>query len=723
MGKETKILIVFFSLMLLSAFKTFAQPVWVNGTPSVVLTGPLSITLNYGINMTGTVYIIVYNFNNTEVLSSSTVRNRAILGQSGNLVEARVISVRKADIGKTLQVILEVNNPDQIHTIYIVAADSKGKLQLIPVRLNATTLPCPLADAGQGGNECDLNFILNAVPKLGTGIWTRVSGPGNASFAPNANAPNATVTVTVYGTYVFRWTENQGVCRSSDEITVIFTRPPVSNAGSGGNTCGLDFHLGAVTGSVDIHGTWIMKSGSGNAIFSPGPDNPAAVVAVSEFGRKVFTWIVSNGFCSDSSDVTVDFIQPPEANAGKSENNCGREYFLRAVPSVGTGTWTRVSGPGNASFSPDNHDPMAKVTVTAFGTYVFRWTEVNGQCSSSATVTIGFFEQVAANAGNGGDECDLNFRLNAVPGAGTGTWSLVNGPGNATFSPDPHQYNATVTVTVPGAYDFEWREVSSNCSSGDIIRVTFHPLPYVSAGSDASVCTGNSVRLYGQGNGTLLWNPAGSLSNPSVADPIASPSSTTTYTLTLTDQWGCRNTDQITVTVIEKPVADAGPDQILEYVFGTVLSASKVQNNQTGEWQIIRGSCTFSDKNDNNATVASLSLGENILVWNVTNSVCPASSDTVLIMVRELLIPSFITPNLDGKNDFFIIRGLESFGLTNFEVFNRWGATVYHSRDYKNDWDGRDLEGSPLPDDTYFYLLKPEKVDPVKGFVVIKRSK
>ena len=249
----------------------------------------------------------------------------------------------------------------------------------------------PQADAGLGGNECDLSFVLNAIPKLATGIWTRVSGPGNASFSPNANTPNATANVTVFGTYVFRWTENQGVCRSHDEITVIFARPPVSDAGTGGNTCGLDFHLGAVTGSADVRGTWIMKSGSGTASFSPGPDNPSAVVLVSEYGRKVFTWIVTSGFCSDSADITVDFIQPPVANAGTNENNCGLEYYLRAVPSIGTGTWTRASGPGNASFSPDNHDPVAKVTVSAFGTYVFRWTEVNGECSSSSTVTIVFF--------------------------------------------------------------------------------------------------------------------------------------------------------------------------------------------------------------------------------------------------------------------------------------------------------------------------------------------
>ncbi len=292
-----------------------------------------------------------------------------------------VLSVKTADIGKILQVVLNVTDPDLVHTVYIVADNSKGVLQTSPVRLNATTLPCPAANAGSGGNECDRNFVLNAVPVFGTGIWTRVSGPGSASFSPNASTPTATVTVTAYGTYVFRWTETQGVCKSSDDIIVNFYQPPVANAGSGGNECDLDFILKAVSGSIDVHGTWSMTSGTGTATFSPNASSPTATVTVSEYGTKVFTWTVTNGPCSASSDVTVNFYQQPVANAGPGGNNCGLEFYFNAVPSSGTGTWTKVSGPGTVTFSPNNHDPGAKVTVTAYGTYVFRWTEVNGSCT------------------------------------------------------------------------------------------------------------------------------------------------------------------------------------------------------------------------------------------------------------------------------------------------------------------------------------------------------
>ena len=712
--------VVLFSLLLVPVVDSAAQPVWVKDTPAVASTGPLSITLNYGINVVGTIYIVVYNYNNTSTYSSSTVRSRAQLSPTGSVVATAVISVRTGDVNKILQAVLNVKAPNQVHTIYIVAADSKKVLQASPVRLNATTLPCPEADAGSGGNECDRNFVLNAVPVFGTGIWTRVSGSGNASFSPNASNPAATVTVTAYGTYVFRWTETQGVCKSSDEITVNFYQPPVANAGTGGEECDHDFNLRAVTGSAEVSGTWAMASGTGTASFSPSASSPSATVTVSDYGTKIFTWTVINGPCSASSDVTVNFNQPPLANAGPGGNNCGLEFYFNAVPSSGTGTWTRVSGPGTARYSPDNHDPNAMVTVNAYGTYVFRWTEVNGFCTSSSTVTVGFTEKGSANAGNGGDECDLNFTLNAVPGTGTGTWTKFSGPGNVTFSPDNHRYNATATVTLPGEYDFAWTEVNNNCSSTDVIRVVFHPAPETDAGPDATICRGGNIRLQAQGTGAFSWSPANLLNNPAVPDPVATPSVTTVFTVTLTDQWGCRNTDRVTVTVRERPVADAGPDQTLDLIFETELVATALNNNETGEWEILSGTGIFSDRNSNTTLVSELSMGRNIILWSVTNGACAESTDTVMITINDLVLQTLITPNLDGNNDFFEIKGLDGMGKTAFIVFNRWGARVFENEDYDNLWDGVDLNGNPLPDDTYFYILKSEKIKIIKGFCVIK---
>jgi len=577
----------------------------------------------------------------------------------------------------------------------------------------------PVSNAGLGGTECDLTFNLNAIRSIGTGLWTVVTGPGLAVFLPNANAATATVTVSSYGTYTFRWTETNGPCSSSSVVTVNFYQQPVANAGAGGDACSLSFSLSGVPSSGI--GTWTMTSGTGIATFSPDANSPTATVDVSQYGTKQFTWTVVNGTCQASSSVTVNFYEQPVANAGSDGNNCGPEFNLRAVPSIGTGTWTRDSGPGSATFSPDANNPAAKVTVTAYGIHVFRWTEVNGTCSGSATVTITFIEQPSANGGIGGDECDLNFVLNAVPGTGVGTWSKLGGPGNAVFSPNANQYNAVVTVSQFGSYDFAWTEVNNQCNSSDVIRVSFHDLPSVSAGADALLCNGRSVQLSASGTGAFLWSPATGLNNNKISNPVASPTATATYTVTLTDQFGCKNTDQINIEVRNQPVANAGPDQELQYVFYTNFEATPPGTNQTGTWTILSGEGSIEDAESPSSRVSELGLDINSFIWTVTNGICPAATDTVNITVNNLIIPSLITPNLDGNNDYFVILGLESFGKTSLIVFNRWGSKVYENDDYDNSWYGVDENENPLPEDTYFYILKPENSITIKGYVVIAR--
>jgi hypothetical protein len=177
------------SFMLMLMFDIHAQPHWVPGTPSVMSTGPFSLNLSYGIDVEGTVYVIVYSGNNTALLTSSYVRSQAILRTDRGIIETATLSVNKSNLNRILNAVLNVPDPDQVYTIYVVAANRKNVLQAMPVRLNATTLPCPQANAGDGGNECDLNFVLNAVSLIGNGTWTRVSGPGNAIFSPNASTP------------------------------------------------------------------------------------------------------------------------------------------------------------------------------------------------------------------------------------------------------------------------------------------------------------------------------------------------------------------------------------------------------------------------------------------------------------------------------------------------------------------------------------------------------
>jgi gliding motility-associated-like protein len=194
-----------------------------------------------------------------------------------------------------------------------------------------------------------------------------------------------------------------------------------------------------------------------------------------------------------------------------------------------------------------------------------------------------------------------------------------------------------------------------------------------------------------------------------------------TYYIKGTTVSGYFDVKPVVVKVDQMPIVHAGPDQVLEYVFTTTLEADDPGNNLTGSWSIISGSCLFSDSNGAKTSVSNLAIGINVLMWTVTNGVCPASSDSVAIEVHDLVIPTLITPDMNGKNDYFILRGKETLERTELIIFDRRGVKVYENKNYDNEWNGVDYNGNPLPDDTYFFVLKSENGKSLSGYIVIRR--
>ena len=77
------------------------------------------------------------------------------------------------------------------------------------------------------------------------------------------------------------------------------------------------------------------------------------------------------------------------------------------------------------------------------------------------------------------------------------------------------------------------------------------------------------------------------------------------------------------------------------------------------------------------------------------------NADTDENEVKAFFIPNVITPNRDGDNDVFEIRGLNRFSKNNIVIFNRWSDHVFEKENYQNDWGAEGLTAG-----TYFYILK-----------------
>ena len=101
---------------------------------------------------------------------------------------------------------------------------------------------------------------------------------------------------------------------------------------------------------------------------------------------------------------------------------------------------------------------------------------------------------------------------------------------------------------------------TTGCANSGSGTVTVNPLPTASAGSDQTVCSGNPVAIGGSptaGGGTgpytYSWTPTTGLSDATAANPTATVTSATTYTVTVTDHNGCTASDSVVLTLVPPP--------------------------------------------------------------------------------------------------------------------------------------------------------------------------
>jgi gliding motility-associated-like protein len=92
--------------------------------------------------------------------------------------------------------------------------------------------------------------------------------------------------------------------------------------------------------------------------------------------------------------------------------------------------------------------------------------------------------------------------------------------------------------------------------------------------------------------------------------------------------------------------------------------------------------------------------------------------------VREFIeIYNLVTPNGDGKNDYWHIRGIDEYSENEVTIFNRWGDKIRDFKGYnnsENNWKGTNENEEFLPDGVYFYILKIKDLETYTGWVYVR---
>ena len=304
-----------------------------------------------------------------------------------------------------------------------------------------------------------------------------------------------------------------------------------------------------------------------------------------------------------------------------------------------------------------------------------------------------------------------------VQGLGDLTYSWNDG--DLPFSADPsivYQSYEDVLITL---------EVSDACGTVGSDQLMYNLLPTpieLTLSEDPVICAGDETLLNvsaegGEGDLSIYWTSLNSYNTEEVVSPEFSQS----YQVQATDVCGNETIDEIFVEVQESFA-------LFEFEFITESEvqffASEESQCATCElyWDFGDGGSSF----DANPLHEFDGLFEYITWFVVTNELgCTDSISTVIPAPIIIYVPNAFTPNNDGTNDYFAVKGsqIEQYQI---QIFNRWGEVVFESTDIEEIWDGSTNRGDYYSEnEVYNYLIKIKGIDSKayekKGFITLMR--
>ncbi len=293
-----------------------------------------------------------------------------------------------------------------------------------------------------------------------------------------------------------------------------------------------------------------------------------------------------------------------------------------------------------------------------------------------------------------------------VTGASSFQWSPTDGLSCADCDNPVAQPLLNQTYIVTGSNGF-------GCSAFDTISISVVQPFNINYSASDTICLGERLQLSASGAPhAYSWSPAAGLNSSTIANPIASPSISTTYRVIGHDNFNCfTDTGYVTVDVGQVPTVELGTGG--EVVAGNRVPLQPVLTNGpfiSYAWSPVTGlSCT-----DCPNPIAAITTNVTYSL-TVTNPYGCSGSDTIGFRVQcveseQVYIPNAFSPDNDGVNDIFMVRGKGLARVKHFRVFNRAGQVVFErgnfdANDPTQGWDGK-VNGIPASPDVYVYTAE-----------------
>ena len=588
--------------------------------------------------------------------------------------------------------------------------------------------PAPLVVPGASLVLCSSETVVNlngSVTGATTdGTWTTT---GFGGFSPSAANPitdyNISANDIAAGTiYLTLTSTGNGSCLpEEDSIQVTFLDEPIVDITANDSVCS-NLSLLDLNGTVSFGFTSLWTTGGFGSIAAPAPlTTQYNITSVDTAQGYIDVYLASNpGICPSVLDsMRIYFVDPPDANTGVDQDFCANQVVQLNGSVTGinnAGSWTTM---GTGSFSPSasllitNYIPSPGDLTNGSVTLILTSTSVFGCPPDVSTMTVTFLETPAADFTTT-TACEGEstiFTDQSTSSSGTiNYWDWDFGNTVTSIVQNPiHTYSGS------GTYNATLIAGSDNgCYDTIIVPVQINPVP-IADFSPTVACQGTPIDivdlsflssgsitnwLYDFGGGTSTeQNPSYTFANTGFQ----------VITLTVTSDLGCVDDTLLTLNVTPAPIADFSftPNPALVNETVTFMDLSTGSNINQWFWD-------FGDNEADNIQNPVHSYnegGDYIIILEVTDELgCTDTTSKVITIALPPVLPTGFTPNSDGENDVFWIRG-GPFEAVNFNIYNNWGELIFTSdeNDYISSWE--DLgwngmyNGEPAPMGVYTWTF------------------
>jgi hypothetical protein len=489
--------------------------------------------------------------------------------------------------------------------------------------VEVTVAGAPTADAGPDQEICPGDsVVIGGTPTASGGTspytynWTPTAGLDNPAIANPTASPNST---TIYSMIV----TDSGGCQACDCVTVTVHTP----------TC----HISASPSNSVCQGTTVTLTEDGGDAVSWSWSTGGSTQSIQVTSGGTYNVTITDTYgCQSSCQISVTVYDAPTADAGPDKQIlCGAgSVLIGGSPTASGGT-----SPYTYQWAPDtglDDTAIANPSASAVGTFTVTVTDSNG-CQDIDSVTVTVIGGPTANAGG-----DTGFCAGgSVQLSGSATGGTVPYTYDWT-GPENHPNTQNATVSTAGTYTLNVTD-DNGCSDTDDVIVSQYLSPTANAGADTGFCTGGSVQLSGLavgGTEPYAYDWTGPETHPNTQNPTVSTAGT--YTLNVTDDNGCSDTDDVIVTQYPSPTAKAGSDQVIisgdSVVIGGTPTASGGTPLYTYSWTPTTG---LNDASFANPT-ASPAVNTTYTVTVTDSNGCTDSDDVTVTVIQNCCICGFV---------------------------------------------------------------------------------